>query len=96
MNADIKLIAAWLHGLAEEGGKGTVDNIDARALGRIAVALEAQARTTADLVEALKPFAKAADNYADCSDERYLDNDATLTVADLREARLALVEEQKP
>ena len=27
---------AWLRRLAEKGGKGTVDNIDARSLGRVA------------------------------------------------------------
>jgi len=30
----------WLRELAEKGGKGTVDNIDARALGRVADELE--------------------------------------------------------
>lgn len=28
--------ADWLHGLADEGGKGVVNNIDARCLGRVA------------------------------------------------------------
>ena len=32
--------ALWLESLAEKGGKGTVDNIDARALGRIAVEIK--------------------------------------------------------
>lgn len=31
---------AWLRELADKGGKGTVDNIDARALGRVADELE--------------------------------------------------------
>lgn len=31
---------AWLRGLAEKGGKGVVDNIDARCLGRIADQIE--------------------------------------------------------
>jgi hypothetical protein len=30
----------WLRGLADKGGKGVVDNIDARSLGRIADELE--------------------------------------------------------
>jgi hypothetical protein len=30
----------WLRGLAEQGGKGIVNNIDARSLGRIADELE--------------------------------------------------------
>lgn len=30
----------WLRGLADKGGKGVVDNIDARSLGRIAEELE--------------------------------------------------------
>ncbi len=33
--------SAWLRKLAASGGKGTVDNIDARALGRIADRLDA-------------------------------------------------------
>jgi hypothetical protein len=32
--------ALWLHSLAAQGGKGIVNNIDARALGRIADALD--------------------------------------------------------
>jgi hypothetical protein len=35
---------AWLRGLAEKGGKGVVNNIDARSLGRIADEIE-QLRT---------------------------------------------------
>jgi hypothetical protein len=31
---------AWLRGLAEKGGKGVVNNIDARSLGRIAEEIE--------------------------------------------------------
>jgi hypothetical protein len=53
MNADIKETAAWLNGLAEKGGKGVVGNIDARSLGRVAVALEAQARVIEGLRKAL-------------------------------------------
>lgn len=30
----------WLRGLAEKGGRGVVDNIDARCLGRIADGIE--------------------------------------------------------
>lgn len=33
-------LTAWLRGLATEGGKGVVNNIDARALGRVADELE--------------------------------------------------------
>lgn len=48
-----------------------------------------------DLVKALEPFAKAADNYADVpgdahAEGSFVDNDATITVAMLREARAAL------
>ena len=43
---------------------------------------------------ALEPFAKAADNYADCQDDKYIDEDATVTVANLREARAALSADQ--
>lgn len=31
----------WLHGLADKGGKGVVNNIDARCLGRVADELAA-------------------------------------------------------
>ena len=40
----------WLTNLAQRGGKGTVDNIDARCLGRIAKRLD-------KMRKALKPFA---------------------------------------
>lgn len=44
-----------------------------------------------NLREALGPFAKAADNYADCADDdKFIDDDATVTVGNLREARAAL------
>lgn len=43
-----------------------------------------------NLMKRLEPFANAADNYADCKDSKFIDYDATLTVADLREARAAL------
>jgi hypothetical protein len=33
-------IVEWLRGLAERGGKGAVNNIDARALGRAADEIE--------------------------------------------------------
>jgi len=33
---------SWLRGLAEKGGKGVVNNIDARCLGRIADELESK------------------------------------------------------
>lgn len=33
-------LVAWLRGLATTGGKGTVNHIDARALGRVADELE--------------------------------------------------------
>ena len=33
-------LVQWLRSLAEKGGKGTVDNIDARALGRCADEME--------------------------------------------------------
>lgn len=45
----------------------------------------------AELEAALRPFAKAADNYAGLSGDGYcIDNDATVTVGDLREARAVL------
>jgi hypothetical protein len=33
-------LVKWLRHMAERGGKGTVDNVDARSLGRVADALE--------------------------------------------------------
>lgn len=39
------LTIEWLRGLAEEGGKGVVNNIDARSLGRIARDLEQMEKT---------------------------------------------------
>jgi hypothetical protein len=36
----MKDYAGWLRGLAEKGGKGVVNNVDARCLGRIADELE--------------------------------------------------------
>lgn len=46
----------WLRGLAEKGGKGVVNNIDARCLGRIADELErlrAQERDYCNLTRSL-------------------------------------------
>jgi hypothetical protein len=55
----------WLRGLAEKGGKGVVNNIDARSLGRIADDLMLLQRRVTVLeqviAEDLSPF--------DCSDE---------------------------
>ena len=36
----MKTLIAWLRTLEKRGGKGVVNNIDARALGRVASALE--------------------------------------------------------
>lgn len=52
---------AWLRGLAEKGGKGVVNNIDARCLGRIA-----------DELEALKRPAQGAPNRMDKGRAFYL------------------------
>jgi hypothetical protein len=41
------------------------------------------------LMAAIQPFVQAADNYADCDDAKYIDNDATLTVGNLRDVRTA-------
>lgn len=37
---DIAALVAWLRSMQKRGGKGGVDNVDARALGRVADALE--------------------------------------------------------
>ncbi len=42
-------LKTWLSHLARKGGKGTVDNVDARSLGRVADALESQAAEIASL-----------------------------------------------
>lgn len=47
--------SAWLHVLAERGGKGVVDNIDARSLGQAAKeidALEARVKELEDWLDA--------------------------------------------
>jgi hypothetical protein len=51
----------WLRGLAGKGGKGTVNNVDARALGRVANTLDAMHTENAKLREALKPFTPLVD-----------------------------------
>lgn len=38
------ILIRWLRGLADEGGKGVVDNLDARALGRVADTIAALAQ----------------------------------------------------
>lgn len=43
-----------------------------------------------DMLAAAKPIAKAADNYADCDDGFFIDNDATITVGQLRSLRAAI------
>jgi hypothetical protein len=45
---------AWLRNLAEKGSKGIVDNIDARALGRIANEIERLHTDRAELLAALQ------------------------------------------
>ena len=53
-------------------------------------------KTVAKMRKALKPFAEAAHNYAECTDDnRFLDDDATVSVGDLREARAALLDFEK-
>jgi hypothetical protein len=49
----------WLQALAHRGGKGVVDNIDARCLGRVAVRLD-------KMRKALKPFADKVNGDATC------------------------------
>jgi hypothetical protein len=45
--------------------------------------------------EALRPFAKAADEWAEMGDTRPVDNDGLVLVSDLRRARAALAKEGK-
>jgi hypothetical protein len=51
--AYLECVTTWLRGLAEKGGKGVVNNIDARSLGRIADMLDA--------ATAAKPAGEMAD-----------------------------------
>jgi hypothetical protein len=53
---------AWLRGLADKGGKGVVNNIDARCLGRIADELEYLRRLT---LNAVKEYPVASGLYVD-------------------------------
>ena len=46
--SETKQLIEWLKSLAAKGGKGTVDNIDARGLGRVADALERAERQLAE------------------------------------------------
>jgi chromosome segregation ATPase len=59
-------------------------------IDKFAAQLSAQAQADERMRKALEPFERAAYNYSDCSDERFIDNDATITVANLREARAVL------
>ena len=49
VNSLIRMYEGWLQGLAEKGGKGTIDNVDARALGRIADGLRTYRQRIAEL-----------------------------------------------
>lgn len=52
-------MVTWLRHLHLKGGKGVVDNVDARALGRIA-----------DEIERLRGVLKSARHYVDCGTVR--------------------------
>ena len=53
MTDELPVLVTWLESLAAQGGKGTVNNIDARALGRVAAELESFRAENARLSEAL-------------------------------------------
>lgn len=55
----------WLRGLAEKGGRGVVNNIDARCLGRIADDLERLSRRVVVLEMVIQ---EELDEF-DCNDE---------------------------
>jgi hypothetical protein len=58
-------LVKWLRHMAERGGKGTVDNVDARSLGRVADALERAIPTEGearDHAEALRSKARILRN----------------------------------
>ena len=48
------VLSRWLHSLAPQGGKGTVNNIDARALGRCGDAIDRLAAELRRAREALR------------------------------------------
>lgn len=53
---DIAGLAAWLNGLAAKGGKGVVNNIDARSIGRIATQLDALSARVKELERDIEAF----------------------------------------
>lgn len=63
--ASRELTIKWLRGLADEGGKDAVNNIDARCLGRIADDLEALSRRVVVLEMVIQ---EELDEF-DCRDE---------------------------
>lgn len=60
---DIEALVIWLRTLKEKGGKGVVGNIDARALGRVADALE---RTQAVVKAARRDYCQVVGKFDDC------------------------------
>ena len=52
----------WLRGLAEKGGKGVVNNIDARCLGRIADELERLRSIAAERMDLFSQAASKVEN----------------------------------
>src|SRR5216684_3297119 len=52
---------SWLRELAEKGGKGVVNNIDARCLGRIADELEQSATQATDIHDGRRTLTEAED-----------------------------------
>lgn len=69
----------WLRGLAEKGGKGVVNNIDARCLGRIA-----------DDLEYLHTLLSNAINEFPVASGLYVDSDGLAGYGSLKAMRLRL------
>lgn len=51
---ELALLKIWLEAMAKKGGKGSVDNVDARALGRVAALIARLEKDRAGLMEALE------------------------------------------
>lgn len=63
-------LVKWLKGMAQEGGKGVVNNIDARALGRVACELDVlQAASSVDIRQ--RGWMVAVHNDYTLNEERY-------------------------
>ena len=76
---------AWFRSLAHKGGKGVVNNIDARSLGRIADEIEAMAAEIARLRAENAKLSEALEIIAGkCQPPDYLMGNSDIAIAALR------------